>query len=59
MRLGSFPFVTFFTDPFQLADAVGLEIVREELISLYVRLLKDNEAEVRSAASTQIPGNFT
>lgn len=30
--------------------------MREELIGQYVQLLKDNEAEVRSAASTQIPG---
>ena len=34
-----------------------MEIVREELIGQYVQLLKDNEAEVRSAAATQIPGN--
>jgi len=40
----------------QLAEAVGIEIVREELIGQYVQLLKDNEAEVRSAASSQIPG---
>jgi len=32
--------------------------VREELIGQYVQLLKDNEAEVRSAAATQIPGMF-
>lgn len=30
--------------------------MREELIGQYVQLLKDNEAEVRSAAATQIPG---
>ena len=36
---------------------MGVEIVREELIGQYVQLLKDNEAEVRSAAATQIPGN--
>jgi serine/threonine-protein phosphatase 2A regulatory subunit A len=40
----------------QLSEAVGVEIVREELIGQYVQLLKDNEAEVRSAAATQIPG---
>lgn len=40
----------------QLAEAVGIDIVREELIGQYVQLLKDNEAEVRSAASSQIPG---
>ena len=37
---------------------MGVEIVREELIGQYVQLLKDNEAEVRSAAATQIPGKF-
>ena len=42
---------------YQLSEAVGVEIVREELIGQYVQLLKDNEAEVRSAAATQIPGN--
>jgi serine/threonine-protein phosphatase 2A regulatory subunit A len=40
----------------QLAEAVGQELVREELIGHYVLLLKDNEAEVRTAASGQIPG---
>jgi len=40
----------------QLAEAVGTEIVREELIGQYIQLLKDNEAEVRSAAASQIPG---
>lgn len=31
-------------------------MVREELIGHYLQLLKDNEAEVRTAASGQIPG---
>ena len=31
-------------------------MAREELASQYVQLLKDNEAEVRTAASSQIPG---
>ena len=43
---------------YQLSEAVGVEIVREELIGQYVQLLKDNEAEVRSAAASQIPGNY-
>jgi hypothetical protein len=43
---------------FQLAEAVGVELVREELIGQYVQLLKDNEAEVRTAAAGQIPGEF-
>jgi serine/threonine-protein phosphatase 2A regulatory subunit A len=30
--------------------------VREELIGQYVQLLKDSEAEVRTAAAGQIPG---
>jgi len=42
----------------QLAEAVGVELVREELIGQYVQLLKDNEAEVRTAAAGQIPGEF-
>lgn len=42
---------------FQLAEAVGQDLVREELIGHYVLLLKDNEAEVRTAAAGQIPGN--
>lgn len=33
-----------------------MELVREELIGQYVQLLKDNEAEVRTAAAGQIPG---
>ncbi|KAJ2927169.1 hypothetical protein H1R20_g9957, partial [Candolleomyces eurysporus] len=40
----------------ELALAVGKDIVREELVGLFVNLLKDNEAEVRTAASSQIPG---
>lgn len=40
----------------ELAEAVGSELVREELIGLYVQLLKDSEAEVRTAAAGQIPG---
>ena len=40
----------------QLSEAVGVELVREELVNHYVQLLKDNEAEVRTAAAGQIPG---
>ena len=43
-------------DSLQLAEAVGTDIVREELIGHFVLLLKDNEAEVRTAAAGQIPG---
>jgi serine/threonine-protein phosphatase 2A regulatory subunit A len=35
---------------------LGTEIIQEELIGAYVHLLKDNEAEVRTAAASQIPG---
>jgi len=40
----------------QLAEAVGPELVRSELVNAYVALLKDNEAEVRTAGAGQIPG---
>lgn len=39
-----------------LAQVVGDEIIKEELISTFVHVLKDNEAEVRTAACTQLPG---
>lgn len=35
---------------------MGQDLVREELVGYYVQLLKDSEAEVRSAAATQTPG---
>lgn len=41
-----------------LAEAVGEGIVREELVSAFVGLLKDNEAEVKTAGAGQIPGQF-
>ena len=40
----------------QLAEAVGPELVRSELVNAFVALLKDNEAEVRTAGAGQIPG---
>lgn len=40
----------------QLASAVGDEVVRDVLVSAFVQLLKDNEAEVRTAGAGQIPG---
>ncbi|KAL0951174.1 hypothetical protein HGRIS_007905 [Hohenbuehelia grisea] len=40
----------------ELAEAVGVSLVRAELINQFVQLLKDNEAEVRTAAAGQIPG---
>ncbi|EEB98898.1 hypothetical protein MPER_01512, partial [Moniliophthora perniciosa FA553] len=39
----------------ELAEAVGMELVREELLGQYVQLLKDNAPEVRRAAASQIP----
>ena len=41
-----------------LAEAVGDGVVREELVGAFVGLLKDNEAEVRTAAAGQIPGEL-
>jgi hypothetical protein len=32
--------------------------VKEEMVGAYVALLKDNEAEVRSASAGQLPGNY-
>lgn len=40
----------------KLATAVGQEIVRNELVVAFVHLLQDNEAEVRTAGTSQIPG---
>ncbi|RKO96657.1 ARM repeat-containing protein, partial [Caulochytrium protostelioides] len=39
-----------------LAQAVGEDIVRDDLIAVFVNLLKDSEAEVRTAAAGQVPG---
>jgi serine/threonine-protein phosphatase 2A regulatory subunit A len=43
---------------FQLASAVGEDIVREELVKAFTELLGDNEAEVRTAAAGQVPGKL-
>jgi serine/threonine-protein phosphatase 2A regulatory subunit A len=43
----------------ELAKAVGPEIVKDELIMSFVGLLKDNEAEVRTAGGSQLPGMMT
>ena len=40
----------------KLAEAAGEEIVRDELVGAFVHLLKDQEAEVRTAAAGQVPG---
>lgn len=41
-----------------LAESAGESIIREELVGAFVGLLKDNEAEVRTAASGQVPGKL-
>lgn len=40
----------------KLAEATGEDVVRDELVMAFVQLLKDNEAEVRTAGAGQIPG---
>jgi hypothetical protein len=35
---------------------VGPDLVQEELVNAFVQLLKDNEAEVRTAGASGIPG---
>jgi serine/threonine-protein phosphatase 2A regulatory subunit A len=40
-----------------LSKAIGGEHAGEELVAAFIRLIKDNEAEVRSAIAKQIPGN--
>ena len=42
----------------QIAKAVDDEVVARDLVPAFVKLLKDAEAEVRSAAAGQIPGMF-
>jgi len=39
-----------------LAMAIGGDRAGDELVAAFVRLIKDNEAEVRSAIAKQIPG---
>lgn len=40
----------------KVAKAVDEEVVSRDLVPAFVKLLKDNEAEVRSAIAGQIPG---
>lgn len=42
----------------KLASAVGEDVVRDDLVAAFVALLKDNEAEVRTAGAGQIPGEL-
>lgn len=44
------------TPPVQIAKAVDEEVVTRDLVPAFVKLLKDNEAEVRTAIAGQIPG---
>lgn len=43
----------------KIAKAVDDEVVARDLVLAFVKLLKDTEAEVRTAISGQIPGEFT
>ena len=45
------------TSALQIAKAVGEEVVNRDLVPAFVKLLKDTEAEVRTAIAGQIPGN--
>lgn len=42
-----------------LAKAVDEEVISRDLVPAFVKLLKDNEAEVRGAIAGQIPGELT
>ncbi|RUP43613.1 armadillo-type protein [Jimgerdemannia flammicorona] len=42
----------------ELANAVGEDIIKEDLVTAFVHVLKDNEGEVRTAASGQVPGVY-
>lgn len=43
----------------QIAKAVDDEVVSRDLVPAFVKLLKDSEAEVRTAIAGQIPGSST
>ena len=43
----------------KIAKAVDEEVVARDLVPAFVKLLKDTEAEVRSAIAGQIPGMNT
>lgn len=43
----------------QIAKAVDEEVVARDLVPSFVKLLKDTEAEVRSAIAGQAPGEST
>jgi hypothetical protein len=41
---------------FQIAKAVHEEVITRDMVPAFVKLLKDTEAEVRTAVAGQIPG---
>jgi serine/threonine-protein phosphatase 2A regulatory subunit A len=43
----------------KIAKAVDEEVVNRDLVPAFVKLLKDTEAEVRTAIAGQIPGKTT
>jgi serine/threonine-protein phosphatase 2A regulatory subunit A len=47
---------TYFANFLQIAKAVDDEVVTRDLVPAFVKLLKDSEAEVRTAIAGQIPG---
>lgn len=42
----------------QIAKAVDDEVVARDLVPSFIKLLKDTEAEVRTAIAGQIPGTL-
>ncbi len=48
--------IWIFTKFLQIAKAVDDEVVTRDLVPAFVKLLKDSEAEVRTAIAGQIPG---
>ena len=51
-----YTFSEYQSQPFQLAKSIGPEITRSELVPSFVKLLKDTEAEVRTAAAFKVTG---
>jgi serine/threonine-protein phosphatase 2A regulatory subunit A len=44
------------TNNLKIAKAVDDDVINHELVPAFVKLLKDTEAEVRTAIAGQIPG---
>lgn len=42
----------------QIAKAVDEEVISRDLVPAFIKLLKDTEAEVRTAIAGQIPGKL-